>query len=66
MVFARESDCARVVRREGLPVVKSRCPADGETERQHVKELLTSLEKDYADVRQKILGAMQRGHLNGF
>ena len=66
MVFARESDCARVVRRENLPVVKSRCPADGETERQHVKELLTSLEKDYADVRQKILGAMQRGHLNGF
>ena len=66
MVFARESDCARVVRREGLPVVKSKCPADGETERQRVKELLTSLEKDYPDVRQKMLGAMQRGHLNGF
>lgn len=66
MVFARESDCARVVRRENLPVVKSRCPADGVTERQNVKQLLTSLEKDYADVRQKILGAMQRSHLNGF
>lgn len=66
MVFARESDCARVVRRENLPVVKSQCPADGVTERQNVKELLTSLEKDYEDVRQKILGAMQRSHLNGF
>ena len=66
MVFARESDCARVVRRENLPVVKSQCPADGVTERQNVKELLTSLEKNYEDVRQKILGAMQRSHLNGF
>lgn len=66
MVFARESDCARVARRENLPVVKSKCPADGVTERQHTKELLTMLEKDYGDVRQKILGAMQRGNLNGF
>ena len=66
MVFARESDCARVVRREGLPIVKSKCPADGVTERQNVKQLLNALEKDYDDVRQKILGAMQRGHLNGF
>ena len=66
MVFARESDCARVVRKENLPVVKSKCPADGVTERQNVKELLTALEKDYEDVRYKILGAMQRSHLNGF
>lgn len=66
MLFARESDCARVVRREGLPVVKSRCPADGCTERQKTKALLDSLEKDYPDVRYKLLGAMQRGHIDGF
>lgn len=66
MLFARESDCARVVRHENLPIVKSKCPADGETERQNVKELLNHLEKDYEDVRYKILGAMQRGHLSGF
>ena len=66
MVFARESDCARVVRNLSLPVVKSKCPADGVTERQRAKELLTSLEKEYGDVRQKILGAMQRGNISGF
>ena len=66
MLFARESDCARVCRHEGLPVVKSRCPADGYTQRQRTKELLNSLEKDYPDVRYKILGAMQRGHIDGF
>ena len=60
LIFARESDCARVVRRENLPVVKSKCPADGHTERQEVKEFLSSLEKKYGDVRHKILGAMQR------
>ena len=66
MIFARESDCARVVRRGELPVVKSKCPADGTTERQEIKEMLSSLEKKYGDVRSKILGAMQRKGINGY
>ena len=66
MIFARESDCARVARRENLPVVKSKCPADGTTERQEVKEFLNSLEKKYGNVREKILGAMQRKEINGY
>ena len=66
MIFARESDCARVARKENLPVVKSKCPADGTTERQEVKEFLSSLEKKYGNVREKILGAMQRKGVNGY
>ena len=66
MIFARESDCARVVRRGNLPIVKSKCPADGTTERQEVKEFLNSLEKKYGNVRDKILGAMQRKGVNGY
>ena len=66
MIFARESDCARVCRRESLPTVKSKCPADGTTERQEVKEMLSALEKKYGDVRSKILGAMQRKEINGY
>ncbi len=66
MIFARESDCARVVRKENLPTVKSKCPADGNTERQEVKEMLSALEKKYGDVRNKILGAMQRKEINGY
>ena len=66
MIFARESDCARVVRRGNLPVVKNKCPADGNTERQEIKELLSSYERKYGDVRNKILGAMQRKNINGY
>ena len=66
MIFARESDCARVCRRGNLPIVKSKCPADGTTERQEVKEFLNSLEKKYGNVREKILGAMQRKEINGY
>ena len=66
LIFARESDCRRVARKMNLPVVKSKCPADGATERQEVKEMLSALEKKYGDVRSKILGAMQRKGINGY
>ncbi len=66
MIFARESDCARVARNENLPVRKSACPADGNTEREEVKAFLSSLEKKYGNVRIKILEAMQKKEINGY
>ncbi len=66
MIYARESDCARVAKKLGLPVKKSACPADGNTEREETKQFLTSLEKKYGNVRSKILGAMQRKEINGY
>jgi hypothetical protein len=55
MIFARERDCARVVKSCGLPVVKSKCPVDGTTERQEIKALLNSLEKNTAIQEKKYL-----------
>ncbi len=66
MIFARESDCARVAKKENLPVIKSSCPADGTTEREEAKQFLNSLEKKYGNVRAKILGAMQKKCVNGY
>ncbi len=66
MIFARESDCARVARKLDLPVKKSACPADGNTEREEAKKLLTSLEKKCGNVRSKILLAMQNKEINGY
>ena len=54
------------VRHEGLPVVKSKCPADGNTKRQEIKDLLKSLEKTMPGVRERIFGAMQRYPLEGW
>lgn len=66
MIFARESDCARVARKEQLPVIKSKCPADKTTEREETKLFLSSLEKKYGNVRKKILEAMQKKEINGY
>lgn len=66
MIFCRESEPARIVRRMDLPVVKSRCPADGETERENMKNLLKDFEKKYGDINSKIIGAMQNKGIDGW
>jgi len=66
LVFTTEKDIIRVVNKLGLPIVKSKCPADGCTERQKVKDMLKDFEKDYPGLRKMTLGAMQRGHISGW
>ena len=49
-----------------LPIVHNPCPANGETRRQEVKELIESLSMRYPDLKQKLFGAMQRYPLYGW
>ena len=66
MVLAFERDVSRAGGRLSLPVVKSKCPADGNTKRQEVKELIRTLEKDYDRLRIKTIGALQRAGVDGW
>lgn len=66
MIFVRESDTSRIIRKLGLPIVKSNCPVDGNTERQQIKEFISSLEPKYGELPPKIVGALQRGNISGY
>lgn len=43
-----------------LPVVHNPCPANGNTKRQEVKDLILGLEKQYPGLKHRLFGAMQR------
>ena len=60
MLYLGEKAVAGFARRQALPVVENRCPADKSTKRQEVKDLLAELQKQYPDLKTKIFGAMQR------
>ncbi|MBR7137176.1 MAG: tRNA 2-thiocytidine(32) synthetase TtcA, partial [Clostridia bacterium] len=49
-----------------LPVIKSPCPADGNTQREEMKQLLSKLDREHNGLRYRIFGAMQRGEIDGF
>ena len=60
MLYIGEKAVESFSRRQSLPVVENRCPADKSTKRQEVKDLLADLQKQYPDLKTKIFGAMQR------
>lgn len=66
LLYCHEDEIRRTVEKLHLPVVHNRCPADGVSRRQEVKELLVQLEKKYPDLKQKIFGSMQRYPLYGW
>lgn len=66
MIYAPESYIRSFVRREQLPVVHNPCPADGNTKREEIKQLLRTLEQQNHGVRQRIFGAIQRYPLRGW
>lgn len=66
MLYMPEKDVRYFASKAELPVVKSPCPADGNTEREEMKQLLHSLEKQNKGLRYRIFGAIQRGEIDGF
>ena len=60
MLYVGEKAVSNFAGRYQLPVVENRCPADKSTKRQEVKELLSTLQGQYPDLKTKLFGAMQR------
>lgn len=66
MIYAPEAYIKSLVRRLELPVVHNPCPADGNTKREEIKQLIRTLEHQNHGVRQRIFGAVQRYPLRGW
>ena len=66
LIYAPEKEIEAAVKRLSLPIVKSACPADGNTLRQTVKERLAEEEKNSPSVTEKVFGALVRSGLDGW
>ena len=60
MLYVPEKDIRSFARRYPLPVVHNPCPADGNTKRQEIKELIHALDKQNHGLSKRLFGAMQR------
>ena len=66
MIYMPEKDVAEFARRNELPVLSSPCPADKNTQREEMKQLLRKLERENRGLRYRIFGALSRGNIDGF
>lgn len=66
LIFARENDVIKAVKRENLPVIKSACPEDKNTEREEIGIILKKLSEKYENLENKIIHALQKGGVSGW
>ncbi|MGN0580758.1 MAG: tRNA 2-thiocytidine biosynthesis TtcA family protein [Ruminococcus sp.] len=66
LVFAPEREIRKTALKCGLPIIKSKCPADGHTNRQSMKEFLAEREKADHGFKDRIFGAMRRSNIDGW
>ncbi|MCQ2354675.1 MAG: tRNA 2-thiocytidine(32) synthetase TtcA [Clostridia bacterium] len=66
LIYMPEKDVRYFASHADLPVVTSTCPADGNTEREQMKQLLARLDREHKGLRYRIFGAILRGEIDGF
>ncbi|MGI5958905.1 MAG: tRNA 2-thiocytidine biosynthesis TtcA family protein [Massiliimalia sp.] len=66
LVFAPEREVRKAALKNELPIIKSKCPADGTTSREKTKEFLRDREKDDPGFTFRLFGAMRRANLDGW
>ena len=67
MIYVRERDVRGIVRNYDIPVVENPCPANGETQRQYMKELISRTEKETRPgLRKRMFTACQNSGIKGW
>ena len=66
MIYMPEKDVRDFAKKNELPVVESPCPADKNTQREEMKQLLHTLEMQNRGLKYRIFGAIARGEIDGF
>lgn len=66
LMYVSERDLIGFKNKYNLPVVKSPCPADGNTKREYMKNLLNDLNKDNPGLIQRLYRAIEGSDIKGW
>ncbi len=66
MIYLPEKEITYFSNKNDLPIVKNPCPADGNTTRQYMKDLIMSLEKENKGLKQQIFHAVKTSEIKGW
>ena len=66
MIYMEEMDVIGFQHKYDLPVVKNKCPADGNTKREYVKNLLRKLIQENPGTKERMFTAIVNGNLKGW
>lgn len=65
-IYIPEKEITYYTNKNNLPIVKNPCPADGNTTRQRIKDLIFSLEKENKGLKQQLFHAIKTSEIKGW
>lgn len=66
LIYVHEADVIGFVKRYDVPVVKSPCPADGNTKREYAHNLLKEMIRDNPGVKNRMFTAITESNIKGW
>jgi len=66
LIYVEERDITGFSKRENLPVVKSTCPADKNTKRQVISDMLNDLDRQNHGLKKRIFTAIKNSEIKGW
>lgn len=66
MIYVTEVNVKGFQNKYNLPVVKNPCPADGNTSREYVKNLIRQINLEHPGVKPRLFHAIQHGNIPGW
>lgn len=66
LLYMNEADVIGFVNKHQIPVVKSPCPADGNTKREYIKGILKLLNQENPGVKERMFTAIRSSSLRGW
>ena len=66
LMYVPESDIKGYIRKNNLPIIKNPCPANGNTKRQEMKDIIKDLCRKYDNADTKIFNAISRSKIDGW
>ena len=65
-IYTPEKEIKRFIKTENIEILPKVCPMDGKTQRQKMKDLLLTLDRENHGTKKRIFGAIERGNVSGF
>lgn len=66
LMYVPEANVIGFLHKQNLPLVKNPCPADGETKREYIKQLVRTLNRENPGIKKRIFHAICNGKIDGW
>lgn len=66
LIYTQEKEIKRFIKKEQIETMSKCCPMDGSSKREEMKELINGFREEIPQIKENLLGAIQRSGIDGW